>query len=107
MRVRLLAAVFFVCFLVTTASAQMSGGTMGGESGFVDIDDGARIYYEVHGEGEPMVLIHGFPLNGGLFRDNVGPLSEQFQLSLWTSAASAKAPLPTMQDPSPPTQPTR
>ena len=58
----------------------MSGGMTADESGFVAINDGARIYYEVHGEGEPMVLIHGFPLNSGLFRDNVGPLSEQFQV---------------------------
>ena len=26
-----------------------------------------RIYYEVHGEGEAIVLVHGYPLNSGLF----------------------------------------
>ena len=69
-----------VSLTLGSASAQMSGGMASGESGFVPIDDGARIYYEVHGEGKPMVLIHGFPLNSGLFRDNIGPLSEQFQV---------------------------
>ena len=56
----------------------MSGGATSGS--FVEIEHGARIYYEVHGEGESMVLIHGYPLNSGLFRDNIGPLSEQFQV---------------------------
>ena len=56
-----------------------SGGAMGAGS-FAEIDDGVRIYYEVHGEGEPMVLIHGYPLNSGLVRDNLGPLSELYQI---------------------------
>lgn len=49
--------------------------------GFVDMDDGARVFYQVWGEGQPMLLIHGYPLNGGLFRDNVGPLSEHYQVA--------------------------
>lgn len=66
--------------LAQQTGGTMTGGAMGAAGSFVEIDDGARIYYEVHGEGEPMVLVHGYPLNGGLFRDNVGPLSEQFQV---------------------------
>lgn len=74
-----------LCALGSVVLAQsggtMSGGmAMGGESGFTDIDDGARIHYTVQGEGDPMVLVHGYPLNGGLFRDNVGPLSESYQV---------------------------
>ena len=44
--------------------------------GFVERPDGARIYYQVQGEGAPMMLIHGYPLNSGLFRDNVSALAE-------------------------------
>lgn len=36
--------------------------------------NGARIFYEVSGEGPPMLLIHGYPLSGALFsrlRDNL------------------------------------
>ena len=58
----------------------MSGGAMSAAGSFAEIDGGARIYYEVHGEGDPLVLVHGYPLNSGLFRDNVGPLSEQYQV---------------------------
>ncbi len=81
----LMVGMTFLGLVVGTATAQqsggmMSGGAMGAAGSFVEIDDGARIYYEVHGEGEPMVLVHGYPLNGGLFRDNVGPLSEQYQV---------------------------
>lgn len=48
--------------------------------GFVEREDGARIYYQVQGEGAPMMLIHGYPLNGGLFRDNVSALAANYQV---------------------------
>jgi non-heme chloroperoxidase len=32
------------------------------------------IYYEDHGEGQPVVLIHGFPLNGASWEKQVGAL---------------------------------
>jgi len=76
----LVLGLFFSVASAQTSGGMMSGGAMGAEGSFVEIGDGARIYYEVHGEGEPMVLVHGYPLNSGLFRDNVGPLSEQFQV---------------------------
>ena len=44
--------------------------------GFVERPDGARIHYTVHGEGNPVMLIHGYPLNEGLFRDNVDAIVE-------------------------------
>ena len=44
--------------------------------GFVERPDGARIHYTVHGEGDPVMLIHGYPLNEGLFRDNVDAIVE-------------------------------
>ena len=72
----------------SVAAAQSSGGEMSGgmisggaaAAGRYVQNSDARIYYEVHGEGEPLVLVHGYPLNSGLFRDNIGPLSEQYQV---------------------------
>jgi hypothetical protein len=29
--------------------------------------DGARIFYQTFGEGDPMLLLHGYPLSGALF----------------------------------------
>ena len=69
--------------VLSVAAAQSSGGEMSGGATAADryVQNGdARIYYEVHGEGEPLVLVHGYPLNSGLFRDNIGPLSEQYQV---------------------------
>ena len=62
----------FVAVLTACAAAQDDGA----QEGFVERPDGARIYYQVQGEGEPMMLIHGYPLNSGLFRDNVPALVE-------------------------------
>ena len=44
--------------------------------GFVERPDGARIHYTVRGRGDPVLLIHGYPLNAGLFRDNVEAIVE-------------------------------
>ena len=74
--------------VLSVAAAQSSGGEMSGgmmsggatAAGRYVQNGDARIYYEVHGEGEPLVLVHGYPLNSGLFRDNIGPLSEQYQV---------------------------
>ena len=34
---------------------------------YFDTEDGARIFYEVAGDGPPMLLLHGYPLSGALF----------------------------------------
>lgn len=34
------------------------------ESGYFSSFDGAKIYYEVRGEGKPVLLVHGFIVNG-------------------------------------------
>jgi pimeloyl-ACP methyl ester carboxylesterase len=62
----------FVVMLCVVVQAQTEG--------FVEREDGARIYYTVQGEGTPMMLIHGYPLNGGLFRDNVAALAANYQV---------------------------
>ena len=42
--------------------------------------DGARIFYQVQGSGVPMILIHGFPLSGELFRGQLAELSNEFKV---------------------------
>lgn len=46
---------------------------------FVDVDR-ARIYYEVAGTGEPLVLIHGWSLNLGMWDPQMADLSRQYQV---------------------------
>jgi pimeloyl-ACP methyl ester carboxylesterase len=42
--------------------------------------DGRSLYYEVHGTGDPILLIHGFPLSGELWKPFVPALEEEFRL---------------------------
>jgi len=44
------------CFMVVCLSAQT-------DSGYLKSFDGTRIYYEVTGKGDPVLLIHGFIVN--------------------------------------------
>lgn len=46
---------------------------------FVDVND-ARIFYQESGEGQPMLLIHGYPLSGALFARNREALAEQYRV---------------------------
>ncbi len=45
--------------------------------------NGARIYYEVHGEGAPLVLSHGGWTDTSHWLPNVGPLSKRRQVVTW------------------------
>lgn len=49
------------------------------EGEFLEVD-GARIFYQVAGEGELMLLMHGYPLSGALFGRNREALAEQYQV---------------------------
>lgn len=41
---------------------------------------GVRLYYEVHGEGDPVLLIHGFPLSGRMWDGVVAALRDRCRL---------------------------
>ena len=45
--------------------------------------NGARIYYELHGQGTPLVLSHGGWTDTSHWLPNVGPLSRRWQVVLW------------------------
>lgn len=42
--------------------------------------NGAQIHYQISGEGQPLVLIHGYPLSGRIFKEQVAGLSDRFQV---------------------------
>jgi pimeloyl-ACP methyl ester carboxylesterase len=42
--------------------------------------NGARIFYQALGVGEPMVLLHGYPLSGALFARNRDVLAERYRV---------------------------
>ena len=41
---------------------------------------GAHIFYQVSGQGTPLLLIHGFPLSGQLYQSQLQGLSSRFQV---------------------------
>ncbi len=49
------------------------------EGEFVEVN-GARIFYQVAGQGEPMLLMHGYPLSGALFSRNRDALANRFRV---------------------------
>jgi len=42
--------------------------------------NGVQLYYEVHGEGFPLVLAHGYTASTELWQDQVAPFSEKYRL---------------------------
>lgn len=51
------------------------------EGNFADVN-GVKIYYEVHGEGEPLVMLHGFTMNHTMWELFVDDFSEHFKVVL-------------------------
>ncbi len=49
---------------------------------YLDLKDGAKIYYEVHGEGEPVIFLHGIMMNTMSWLTFIPYLSERFKLIL-------------------------
>src|SRR3712207_6183295 len=39
-----------------------------------------RLHYEEAGTGEPVLLVHGWPQHSGMWRHQIGPLSERFRV---------------------------
>ena len=48
------------------------------KSGLVKVSDGAHIYYEMEGNGRPVVLIHGWGCSGRFYKKNVEGLKDRF-----------------------------
>jgi 3-oxoadipate enol-lactonase len=42
--------------------------------------DGISLHFEVHGKGEPVLFVHGFPLSGRLWDPAVALLQDRFEL---------------------------
>jgi pimeloyl-ACP methyl ester carboxylesterase len=62
---------------------------------FVDLD-GRRTHYLERGEGEPVILLHGFLYDSYLWADNIDALARHFKvyaLDLWGCGYSTREPL--------------
>ena len=45
--------------------------------------DGVKIHYEVHGDGPPLILTHGYSSTSAMWREQIAPLSKRYRLILW------------------------
>lgn len=76
---RLNAVLLLLATVLLTASATAQTGASPTES-FLERPDGARIHYQVTGSGEPMLLVHGYPLSEELFSQNRDALAANYQV---------------------------
>jgi hypothetical protein len=60
-------------------TSQQAAGADQRAGNYVDVND-ARIFYQIAGQGTPLLLIHGFPLSGQLYQYQVAELGKQFQV---------------------------
>ena len=45
--------------------------------------NGVRIYYEVHGDGPPLILTHGYSSTSAMWQGQIAALSKRHKLVLW------------------------
>ncbi len=60
--------------------------------------DGVRIYYEVHGDGPPLLLTHGYSSTSAMWRGQIEALSKHYRLVLWDMRGHGQSDYP--DDPS-------
>ncbi|HJP72864.1 MAG TPA: alpha/beta hydrolase [Pseudonocardiaceae bacterium] len=74
-------------------------------TGFLDVP-GARLHYEVRGDGPPLVLLHGNPGEGAAFQFIAGPLAEHHTVITYDARGNSRSTL-TTDDPGPQPVPER
>lgn len=60
-------------------------------SGFLEAN-GTRFYYEMAGEGEPLLLIHGFNLDNRMWDEQVAALAESYKVIRFDLRGFGKTP---------------
>lgn len=63
-------------------------------NGFAEVS-GTRLYYEVAGSGHPMVLIHGFTVDTGMWDDQFETFAQHYQVIRYDVRGFGKSALPT------------
>jgi pimeloyl-ACP methyl ester carboxylesterase len=59
--------------------------------------DGVNIYYEIHGEGPPLLLTHGYSSTSAMWQGQIEALSQHHKLVLWDMRGHGRSDYP--QDP--------
>jgi pimeloyl-ACP methyl ester carboxylesterase len=66
---------------------------MGEKAGFVEID-GGRLYYEMSGQGEPLLFLHGMGLDSRMWNDQVEAFTKNFNVIRYDARGYGKSTLP-------------
>ncbi len=56
--------------------------------------DGVNIYYEVHGEGPPLLLTHGYSSTSAMWQGQVDALAREYKLILWDMRGHGRSDYP-------------
>ncbi len=64
---------------------------------YVEVN-GARIFYQITGQGAPMMLLHGYPLSGALFYRVRDELSRRYQIITLDHRGYGKSTAPSVPD---------
>ena len=59
--------------------------------------DGVRLYYEVHGNGTPLILSHGYSSTSEMWREQVPALAKSFTLIIWDMRGHGQSDYPSDQ----------
>ena len=59
--------------------------------------NGVELYYEVHGDGTPVLLTHGYSSSSHMWEGQVGPFSKRYQLITWDMRGHGKSDYPADQ----------
>jgi len=58
----------------------MPGKNIAQQAGYVEVGEGVQLYYESHGEGNPLVFIHAWSLSSRLWKEQVHALCEKYRV---------------------------
>jgi pimeloyl-ACP methyl ester carboxylesterase len=56
--------------------------------------DGVELYYEVHGDGVPVLLTHGYSASAHMWEGQVAPFSKDFKLITWDMRGHGRSDYP-------------
>lgn len=68
------------------------------EAGFAEVN-GTRLYYEMAGSGDPLVLIHGMTLDTRMWDDQFEPFAQRYRVVRYDARGFGKSALPTAEKP--------
>lgn len=85
-------------FLATLLVAGCTGDTIAARSGFAEVN-GTRLYYEIAGRGEPLVLLHGWSFDTRSWDDQMEAFTDHFAVLRYDLRGFGRSALPKLDEP--------